>query len=189
MLRAFRIALVVIAAGMLCGLAAQDKNPDQPKSEWISPAIQGYGQMVPLPNAAVQPDKNRTYKMVFLIEKAADDPKDVSDGVDHLARLYNMFQSLGVPLKNLKVVAVFTGPATYDVLNNDVYRAKYKQDNPNLKALQELKEAGAELYVCGQAMHFFKFDEKQLSPDVKLATSALVVLTVYENQGYGFIPF
>ena len=43
MLRALRIALVVIAAGSLCGLAAQDKNSDQPKSEWITPAIQGYG--------------------------------------------------------------------------------------------------------------------------------------------------
>ncbi|MGH9521549.1 MAG: DsrE family protein, partial [Terriglobales bacterium] len=164
MLRAVRIVLLVVAAGSLCALAAQTANPDQSNGGWITPVIKGYGQMVPLPNAAVQPDKNRTYKMVFLIEKAADDPKEVSDGVDHLARIYNVFESLGVPPKNLKIVAVFTGAASYAAMNNDVYREKYKQDNPNLKALQELKEAGAELYVCGQAMHFLRLDEKQLSP-------------------------
>lgn len=189
MLRTLRIALAVLAAGSLCGIAAQTTNPDQSNAGWITPVIKGYGQAVPLPNAAVQPDKNRTYKMVFLIATAPDDAKEVSHGIDHLARMYNMLQILGVPPKNLKIVAVFTGPATFDVMNNDVYRDKYKQDNPNLKALQELKQAGAELYVCGQAMHYLKLDEKQLSPDVKMATSALVVLTVYENQGYGFIQF
>ena len=189
MLRVLRIALAVLAAGSLCGLAAQTTNSDQSNAGWVTPVIKGYGEAIPLPNAAVQPDKNRTYKMVFLITKAADNPKEVSLGVDHLARIYNVFQTLGVEPKNLKVVAVFTGSATYDVMNNDVYRAKYKQDNPNLKALQELKQAGAELYVCGQAMHFMKLDEKQLSPDVTLATSALVVMTVYQNQGYGFLQF
>jgi intracellular sulfur oxidation DsrE/DsrF family protein len=100
-----------------------------------------------------------------------------------------VFASGGVAPKDLKIVIVMHGPGGIVAMNNDTYRAKFNADNPNAQLLADLKKAGAEIYLCGQTLHQQKFAEKAMLPEVKLATSAMIVLLTYQNQGYAMMPF
>lgn len=202
MRHAVRLVLLLLASGSLCLVAAQTNNAASPadntapqtntaadSSGWKTPVIKGYGEAFPLPDAAVQPQKDRTYKVVFNVTKAGDTPTDVLPGLEHAARLLNLYGTLGITPKNLKIVAIITGPASWGAMNDDVYREHYKKENPNIKLIQELKDRGVEIYLCGQALHGLKLEETQMAPGVKMATSALLVLMVYESDGYVLMPF
>ncbi len=193
MARALWIALLVLVSGTVTMLAAQDKKADQdatkPESGWKLPVIQGYGGAWDLPNAEVQPLKGRTYKVLFDLSRPAQKPDEPMQGLEHMARTFNVFATRGVPPKNLKVVGVFHGQAAYAAMSNDVYKAKFGVDNPNLKLIEELKAAGANFYLCGQSLHALNFNEKDMAPQVKLATSAMIVLVTYQNDGYALMPF
>jgi len=158
-------------------------------SGWTYPVIRDYGRAWPLPHAAVQPQAGRTYKVIFDLTKPAPNPSEVLDGLAHAARTLNVFAANGVPRTKLKVVAVFHGSAGYAAMRNEVYRAKFNVDNPNLKIIGELKGAGVQLLLCGQTLHDLNFNENNLLPDVELATSAAIVLVSYQNDGYALMPF
>jgi intracellular sulfur oxidation DsrE/DsrF family protein len=165
-----------------------NNRSDEPASGWTYPVIRDYGRAWPLPQAADQPQKGRTYKTVFDITKLPQKPNQVVPGLADAARLMNVFGTLGLSPTNLKIVAVFHGDAAYAAMNNDVYRSKFGIDNPNVKLIQELKAADVQLFLCGQAFHDFNFQEKDILPDVKMATAAVVVLVTYQNDGYALMP-
>ena len=61
--------------------------------------------------------------------------------------------------------------------------------NPNLPVLEQFRKAGVELFVCGQNLAFGHIDPATLTPSVKVASDALIVLMTYENRGYAFLGF
>jgi intracellular sulfur oxidation DsrE/DsrF family protein len=162
--------------------------PAQADDFWQNPVIKSGGQIHPLPNAAVQPDRNQVYKTVFSVTKGASDPKDVNDALDHVARAVNVFASAGVPLDHLKFVVIVHGPALPLVLDNAHYQKRFNVDNPNLKLIHELKAAGVEIVVCGQALAAMKYDAAEVNPDIKVALSALSTIIIYQQQGYALMP-
>ena len=153
-----------------------------------NPAIKSGGGVHPLPNAAVQPDRNQTYKALFSVTKGANDPKDVNDALEHVARAVNVFVSAGVPLDHLKFAVIVHGPSMPLVLNDASYRKRFGTDNPDLQLVHELKAAGVQLYVCGQAMAAMKYDASELDPDFKVALSALSTIVILQQQGYALMP-
>ena len=155
---------------------------------WQNPLIKDGGAIHPLPDAAIQPDRNQTYKVVFSVSKAPTDPKDVNDALDHVARAVNIFVSAGVPLDHLKFVAIVHSAATSLVLDNANYKKRFNVDNPNLKLIQELKAAGVQIVVCGQALAALKYDVSELNPDIKPALSALSTIIILQQQGYALMP-
>jgi len=187
-MRKWVILISVVCVGAVLTLALPFAA-DEVKSEWTYPVIKDYGRAWPLPNAAVQPEKGQEYKVLFDLSKTGANPSDPLPGLEHAARTLNVFSSLGVQPKQLHVVMVFHGPAAAAAMSNQVYRAKYDVDNPNLKLISQLKQAGVQPYLCGQSLHELSFNEKDIFPDVKLATSAMVVLVTYQNNGYALIPF
>lgn len=161
--------------------------PAQADDFWQHPAIKDGGAVHPLPDAAIQPDRNQTYKVVFSVTKAAD-PKDLNDALDHVARAVNVFASAGVPLDHLKFVVIVHGQATPLVLDNAHYQKRFSTDNPDLKLIQELKAAGVEILVCGQALAGMKYDASEVNPDIKVALSALSTIIILQQQGYALMP-
>jgi intracellular sulfur oxidation DsrE/DsrF family protein len=142
-----------------------------------------------MPDAAVQPEKGRTYRVVINLSQAAPAPNQVLDGLEHAARLLNVFAVAGVPLTNLKAVAIFHAGAAYAAMRNDVYRRKFHADNPNAELIGQLKAAGVEMLFCGQTLHDLKLNSDDLLPEMKVATSGAVVLVTYQNDGYALLPF
>ena len=179
----FRPLLPVLFALILLPAAASAAD-----GFWQTPTIHAAGRMHALPQAAYQPDRNATYKVVFGLTKASDKPGEVSPALDRVARTVNLYVSAGVPLDHLKFVAIASGPATSIALNDEQYRKKYGVANPNLPVITELRKAGVDVAVCGQAMAENHFDYAWKDSHVTLALSLLTTVTTLEHQGYSLMP-
>jgi intracellular sulfur oxidation DsrE/DsrF family protein len=155
-----------------------------PKDFWQTPAIQGYGAMHPLPQAAFQPQKDQTYKILFLIEQGADKPGDLNHSLEAAARAVNLFASARVPADHLKIVALIAGTATAVVLDDEHYKAKLGVANPNLELIHKLHAAGVEFTVCGQAVLKKGFQLEWVNPEIEPALSALTTEAILQSQGY-----
>jgi intracellular sulfur oxidation DsrE/DsrF family protein len=55
--------------------------------------------------------------------------------------------------------------------------------------LRKLKEQGTELYVCGQNLVAAHVDPKTLTPEVTVASDALLVLISLQQKGYAVLEF
>ncbi len=155
---------------------------------WEYPVIKDYGRMEPLPNAAFQPDKLIRYRVLFDITKASESVDRVNPGLDRVARFLNVMAASGILPKDMDLAAVIHGQATPSVLKNEVYKDRFKKDNPNEKIIQRLQEAGVKLYVCGQTLADDGFKEKWVNEQIAIAVSALVVVPTYQLKGYAYVP-
>jgi intracellular sulfur oxidation DsrE/DsrF family protein len=158
----------------------------QAEKKLIYPIIPNVGGVVPLPNAAEQPRKGA--KVVFDITADAK-PTDLNKGLERVARLINLYGSVGMKASDVKVALVVHGEATKSVLTNDVYKSKFGTDkNPNLVVIGELQKAGVEVFVCGQALAYKGFEQSEVSEGVKVASAALTVVINRQADGYSYVP-
>jgi intracellular sulfur oxidation DsrE/DsrF family protein len=178
---------LVLALAALPVFASPAAHKDAPKS-WQYPLIKNHGRVMPLPNAALRPDKHATYKAVFSVNKNPDSAK-VNPGLEHVARATNLFALSGVERAHRKLVVVIYGPATAIVVNNKPYRQRTGHDNPNIKLIHKLKQAGVKLYVCGQALAEAHIPHGEVNDDVTVSLSALTDLIILQKRGYSLFPF
>jgi len=155
---------------------------------WEYPVIKGYGPIVPLPNATFQPDKSIKYRVLFDITKAAESAGKVNPGLDRVARFLNVLAASDIMPKNVDLAAVIHGPATPVVLKNEIFKDKFKTDNPNEKIIMALREAGVRLYVCGQTLIEDGFKDEWVNERIAIAVSASVVVPTYQLKGYAYLP-
>ncbi len=154
-----------------------------------SPVIpQAHGFAV-IPDAAIPVSRIQTYKAIFDATRGADKPTQLVPAVNMLGLALNALGASGAPLKNARFAVVFHGPAVDGLLSDKAYMAKFGTPNPNLAVLGEFRRAGAELYVCGQYLASENIDRATLSPDVAVASGALIVLMTYQNRGYALLSF
>ena len=64
-----------------------------------------------------------------------------------------------------------------------------KTKNPNLELIGQLKKAGVEIFVCGQALAHHSYATSEVAPGVKVAVSAATVNINLQMDGYAYIPF
>ena len=74
--------------------------------------------------------------------------------------------------------------ALYAFTNNDVYKEKFKTDNPNLKLISELEALGTRFIACGQAMAFLDIKKEALLPVMKISVTAQTALSNNQLKGY-----
>lgn len=161
----------------------------QQKDFWITPTIHDYGKIHVLSKTAYRPNPQETYKIVFMLTHPSKNVNEVNSGLDHVARIVNLYTSAGVPLDHLKIVAVISGKAVPIVLNNTSYRGLYHVDNPNLPLITELQKAGVDVTICGQSIPENNLSYNQVNKNITLSYSALITITMLEHQGYTFMPF
>jgi len=176
------VAIAISAASVLLVGVARAADP-----EWTYPTIQGYGKVVSLPQAAMQPSKEVEYKVVFNLTAGGDADK-VNSSLDRVARAVNIFTSAGVPVSHLHFVVVIHGPATASVLDNPHYREKFSVDNPNLKLIADLQRVGVKVMVCGQALANNKFSQDWVDSQVEITLAAITDIVMLEQQGYVLFP-
>lgn len=172
--------LCCMAVGLGCAAMAAQGAPTQ--------VITAAGNYHPLPHAAYQPDPASTYKVVFSMTKGSEKPGQVNPALERVARTVNLYASAGVPVDHLKFVAVASGPATSLVLDNEHYKAQFGVDNPNLPVIAQLRKAGVDVAVCGQAMAEHHYPNEWAAKDVTLSLSALTTVTELEQKGYALMP-
>lgn len=173
--------MFVIAALATLGSSVQRGTPAM--------ALIPGGGYVSIPNAAVLPDKARTYRAIYDATRVANEPSQLVPALSMAASALNAFAAADVPLRNAKFAIVFHGPAIDGILADAHYRAKNRVPNPNVKVLAQLKEAGVEIFVCGQNLTRENIDPKIISPHVTVASAAQIVLMTYQNDGYALLSF
>jgi len=118
------------------------------KTGLVYPLVPGHGGVVLLPRAAEQPRKGA--KAVFDITAEAK-AGEVNRGLEHVARLLNLYGAAGLTARDVRITAVFHGEADKAVLSDAAYAARFKvAANPNLPLIRDLKEAGVALDNRGQ---------------------------------------
>jgi intracellular sulfur oxidation DsrE/DsrF family protein len=155
----------------------------------VAPAISGADGFVIIPGAVLPPERDRTYRAVFDATRAAEQPDQLVPALNMAGSELNGLGASHVPLSQANFVVVFHGPAVDGILDAAHYREKFHVDNPNLPVLAAMRKAGVQLYVCGQYLAFEHIDPHTLSPDVKVASDALIVLIRHQNDGYALMSF
>lgn len=175
-----KISLLLLLLPALCILKAQTK---------VNPIIKSYGQVFEIPTADHKPDPSIKYKILVELTENASKPDTLNEYLEALATLINLHAAEGVPKENIQMAVVLRKMATYGVFGNELYKEKFKCDNPNLQLLKELMDAGVEFYVCGQTMLKRNIDTKKLVSGTKIASSGLTTISTYQLQGYTMIKF
>jgi intracellular sulfur oxidation DsrE/DsrF family protein len=153
------------------------------------PVFNSLGSVYEVPEADFVPDSTQVLKAIFDIERLQDDPGEVNPLINSLARYINMHVQRGIPLKNIHLSFVLHGVSGKDALSNEAYKKRYGVNNPNSAHIKALAEKGVHMFICGQSATYAGYKKSELIPEVKMALSAMTVLTVYQANGYSLIRF
>ena len=99
-------------------------------------------------------------------------------------RIINLHIASGIPAQKLKVVYVIHGNAVDFLLNDKMYKEKFKIENPNLSLIKQMQSKGVKFIVWGQVMSWEGLKLGDLTENVKEAYSAKTALSNYQTQGY-----
>ena len=155
----------------------------------VNPVIKDFGGIFEIPYAVERPDPSMNYNIVIEVERMSDKPDTLNWALNNVARLLNLHAAGEVPRDKMNVILAIHGGATYTLMNNEAYKAKYKVDNPNLKIYQQLQSAGVKMFVCGQSLIARDVDRNKMVPEVKISVSMLTILTTYQLKGYAVLKF
>jgi intracellular sulfur oxidation DsrE/DsrF family protein len=179
-----RITLVALVL-----LIAIDSHASPRWPAAVAPVVKGTSGFVVIPHAAWPPSAKHVYRAVFDATQAASRPEDVSPAIDNAGSELNALGASQVPLANAKFVMVFHGDGVNAILSPASYRKKFGVANPNLSPIADMKRAGVKLFVCGQYLALAGIDPAALTPEVEVASDALIVLMQYQNDGYALLSF
>ncbi|HJV18678.1 MAG TPA: DsrE family protein [Sediminibacterium sp.] len=150
----------------------------------VSPLVKDFGPVFEVPFAVPVTDPKSDYKILVDVVTAGAKPEQINENLENVARIINLHALAGIPAKKIHVVAVIHGPAIMNILNNETYQQKLGVQNPNLPLLAALKQAGVQLYVCGQTLFKRNIDINTVSPDVKPSLSAITTISTFVARGY-----
>jgi intracellular sulfur oxidation DsrE/DsrF family protein len=125
---------------------------------------------------------------VFSLTGATAKPDQINPGLERVARTVNLYASAGVPLSHLHFVAIIAGGATAITLDDLHYRKQFTVANPNLPVIGELRKAGVDVAVCGQAVAEHGYPYEAIDKQVTLALSLLTTVTELQQKGYALMP-
>ncbi len=153
-----------------------------------SPYVPDYGAIHDLENV-IKPDPAKDYKIVIDLKTDQSNPKQINYGLNNVARMLNLHGVGGVPLQNLYVSVAIHGGATNVVLSDAAYKGRYGVINPNRELIKQLKEAGVNLYVCGQSLKARGYDFGETDTNIEIGLSMLTIVTERLMDGYGLLVF
>ena len=160
---------------LLIGLSAMFwRSPSPPTStgepKFQYPLIKDHGGIVVLPDAAHQPKQNSKVLLDIISDKKSG---KVITGFDRAALILNQYTQANAGIDNgLKMAIILHGPATIAALGDEGYakhtqpyaKAQGASKNPNLELIRQLKKAGVEVYVCGQALAHHGYGTEEVAP-------------------------
>lgn len=153
------------------------------------PIVKGFGGIFEIPDATERPDGSLEYKILVDLTSPSEDNKQISRFVDNIARMMNLHGLAGVTKDRLKVKVIVHGGGIFALLNDENYKKRFEVDNPNLKVLEAVEQAGAEIIVCGQSLIARSLKTSDLWPGVSIAHSAMTTVTTYVPKGYILLKF
>ncbi len=165
-------------------LPTAEENAKMPVPEVATPAPH-IGIAVDVPGAKELPDPKLIYKVVFDLAPAAKTPGEINPGLLTVGRFVNTLAKYGVPQDHRKFIVVFHRGSTPAILTNEEYKKRNNGvDNPNIKIMEQLKAAGVDFRVCGQAVLGMKIDHKTILPEIQVDLWAGMTIPNMMMRGY-----
>ena len=126
----------------------------------------------------------------LVIDWTGDETTDggINRRLDVVARAVNLYALAKVPDEKVRIAVVIHGKATPLALSDSSYREHFTKANPNAALMEELRAAGVEFFVCGQALRHRGYAPKEVHSGIHVALSAMTKLVELQNAGYGLIP-
>ncbi|WP_051287187.1 DsrE family protein [Algoriphagus mannitolivorans] len=143
--------------------------------------------VIPIENAAIPYDPTLDYKVAIDLYGKVKDSTAIHPVILEVARTYNLGIANGVPADKLNLVGVFHGGLNAVIFTDEEYQQKYGIPNPNLPAIQKLKDVGVKFYVCGQSMAFWNISKEQITPMVPQVISAKFTFITLDQKGYSYL--
>ena len=165
---------------------AKPKDLAQPKVKTVTPVVEGYGAVVPLPDATEQPAKGS--KVVIEATGVGKDAAQPLPGLVRAATLLNLAGASGLKASDLEIVVVIHGDATSAALDDAAYKEANGRDYPHADVLKKLKAAGVKFLVCGQALARKEYDPKRVRGEVPVAASAVSAVVNLQARGFAYVP-
>ena len=153
------------------------------------PVFDDIGPTFKIENLDFVPDSTAQLKAIFDIDYMPKDSMASNSLISSLHRFLNMHVKSGIPESNISLAFVLHGASTKDAMTDEAYQKKYGVKNPNTYLIETLAERGVDMYICGQSASYAWISKSDLLPDIKLALSAMTVLTIYQSKGYSLIKF
>lgn len=151
--------------------------------------IKDFGPTFSVENPDIKTDIYGDLKVIFDITQTSEDKSVTNKFIETAARFLNMHANVGMKLEQLHVAMTIHGGAWQDVMTNEAYKEKFGVDNPNLKLINQLTDAGVEVIICGQTANARGLNKSNTNSNVKYALSAMTALLQYQNNGYHIIKF
>lgn len=161
----------------------------QNKKPVYGPVFDKIGATYNIENADFTPDSTAVLKAIFDIDNLSKDSSTSNFQISSLHRYLNMHVKNGVKESNISLAFVLHGASTKDALTNEAHKKKYGVKNPNIDLIKSLSEHGVDMYICGQSAAYSGVSKSEIMLEIKLALSAMSVLTVYQSEGYSLIKF
>ncbi|MCR9115348.1 MAG: DsrE family protein [bacterium] len=181
-----RISLFFAGALFLGWMAAIATTASGEEAKYTTPAVEGFGKVVQLADAAQQP-RAGSRMVVDLTKGGADD--ELNSSLEKVARYVNIYAGAGKKPATVKIAVVLHGDATLLALQNAAYASRFKtSENPNLALMQKLRASGVEFFVCGQSLIGKGAAVSEVDDSVQVAVSALTALVNLQTDGYAYIP-
>lgn len=153
------------------------------------PVFDDIGPTFKIENLDYVPDSSAQLKAIFDIDYMPKDSLASNSLISSLHRFLNMHVKSGIPESNISLAFVLHGASTKDAMTDEAYQKKYGIKNPNTNLIETLAQHGVDMYICGQSASYAGITKSDLLPDIKLALSAMTVLTIYQSEGYSLIKF
>lgn len=152
------------------------------------PVIESAGAVFAVETDAPTP-VDRDYKLAFEVAAPASASDRLNAGLNSVARFLNMHAQAGVPVDRLSAAVVVHGAASFELLGDQAYRARFGVDNPNGDLLRELLAAGHSVILCGQSAASRGVPTEHLIPGVEVSLSAMTAFLLLQDDGYRVNPW
>lgn len=153
------------------------------------PVIESYGPVFAVPDGSFNLEADQEYKIIMDIGKGPEDLAAVNRGIESAARFLNLHARNGIKAEQLNIAVVLHGSAARAALTDQAHTEHFDLPNGNRALLEELSQAGAAIYICGQTAAYRGFEPDQLMPQVTMALSAMTVHVRLQQEGYRAILF
>jgi len=159
----------------------------------VYPLIKNFGPVYEVSFAVEKPDSSMDYKIVAdcgeIKEKPTEKPGEMYGPLQHISRMYNLHIYGGVKQDSLHIAVVIWGDPITIIMNNEAYKKKYGTDNPNIKIISEMKQAGIKFYACSQSMMKYGVAPESVNPDVTVSLSRFTEVSTLQSKGYAYFKF
>ena len=179
----------IVLSIVLWFLTQANYGMGQSMTPTTGPVFEDIGPVFSIDKLDYIPESSQQLKAIFDVDREQADPGDSNPIISSLHRFYNMHARYGVPAENIRLAFVLHGHSTKDALSNSKYKETYQVDNPNIKLIKTLSDMGVDMFICGQSMSYHGYTKEDLLPEIKVALSAMTVLTTFQMDGYGMIKF